>query len=252
MGKTSKKRSAYYFWTELFHITTIPDTEYTCTKHNMSTNQPAITPPPVPQGIVYNMPQNDQQCVPISNSNMQMLFNNIQTINDRLQKFENIMSDKLPKLDVLDVINKKFENFEKNIYGMKVEIDQIKDKQNEHHRILAVEEEHHHNIEDRVRKLELGNKELENENIELRDNFIKLQSNSMKYNLIFSGIQQRDNENENTETVLKEFLTHELGITNANEINFQNVHRLRKRTNGKPRSIIARFTNYIEHERVFK
>jgi hypothetical protein len=36
---------------------------------------------------------------------------------------------------------------------MKVEIDQIKAKQNEHHRILAVEEEHHHTIEDRVRKL---------------------------------------------------------------------------------------------------
>ena len=33
---------------------------------------------------------------------------------------------------------------------------------------------------------------------------------------------------------------------------FQNVHRLRKRTDGKPRSIIARFTNYIDHERVFK
>jgi hypothetical protein len=50
-----------------------------------------------------------------------MLFNNIQTINDRLQKIEKIMSDKLPKLDVLDVINKKLE--------MKVEIDQIKAKQ---------------------------------------------------------------------------------------------------------------------------
>jgi hypothetical protein len=47
-----------------------------------------------------------------------------------------------------------------------VAIDQIKAKQNEHHRILAVEEEHRHNIEDRVRKLELGNRELENENIE--------------------------------------------------------------------------------------
>jgi hypothetical protein len=45
-----------------------------------------------------------------------------------------------------------------------------------HHRILAIVEEHHHNIEDRVRKLELGNRELENENIELRENFIKLQS----------------------------------------------------------------------------
>jgi len=65
-------------------------------------------------------------------------------------------------------------------------------------------------------------------------------------------MQQRDNENEKTETVLKVFLTHELGITNANEISFQNVHRLRKRTDGKPRSIIARFTNYIDDERVFK
>jgi hypothetical protein len=33
----------------------------------------------------------------------------------------------------------------------------------------------------------------------------------MKYNLISSGIQKRDNENENTETVLKEFLTHDIG-----------------------------------------
>jgi len=40
------------------------------------------------------------------------------------------MSDKLPKPDVLVVINKTFENFEKNIYGMKVEIDHIKAKQN--------------------------------------------------------------------------------------------------------------------------
>jgi hypothetical protein len=58
------------------------------------------------------MPQTDQQYVPISNSNMQMLFNNIQTFNDRLQKFEKIMSDTLLKFDVLDVINKKFENVE--------------------------------------------------------------------------------------------------------------------------------------------
>ena len=29
------------------------------------------------------------------------------------KNFEKIISDKLPKLDVLDVINKKFENFKK-------------------------------------------------------------------------------------------------------------------------------------------
>ena len=117
MGKTSKKRSAYYFWTELFHITIIPEAETPVLNTVCQQTSLPLPPPPVPQGIVYNMPQNDQQCVPISNSNMQMFFNNIQTINDRLQKFEKIVSDKLPKLDVLNVINKKFENFEKNNLG---------------------------------------------------------------------------------------------------------------------------------------
>jgi hypothetical protein len=51
---------------------------------------------------------------------------------------------------------------------------------------------------------------------------------------------------------LTELLTPELGITNANEINLQNVHMLRKRTDGKPRSIIVRFTNYTNHTKVFK
>jgi len=44
---------------------------------------------------------------------MQMYFNSIQTINERLHKLEKILNDKLLKLDVLDVINKKCENFEK-------------------------------------------------------------------------------------------------------------------------------------------
>jgi len=47
------------------------------------------------------------------NANMQMYFNSIQTINERLHKLEKILNDKLLKLDVLDVINKKCENFEK-------------------------------------------------------------------------------------------------------------------------------------------
>jgi hypothetical protein len=36
----------------------------------------------------------------------------------------------------------------------------------------------------------------------------------------------------------------ELEIPDADQINFQNVHRLRKRNDGKPRNIIARFTHY--------
>ena len=81
---------------------------------------------------------------------------------------------------------------------------------------------------------------------------MKLQNQYMKYNLIFSGIQEKVAANKNEETVLTEFLTTELGITNANEINLQNVHMLRKRTDGKPRSMIVRFTNYTNHTQVFK
>ena len=74
----------------------------------------------------------------------------------------------------------------------------------------------------------------------------------MKYNLIFSGIQEKVDANKKEETALTEFLKPELRITNANEIKLQNVHRLRKRTDGKPRSIIVRFTNYTNHTKVFK
>jgi hypothetical protein len=72
----------------------------------------------------------------------------------------------------------------------------------------------------------------------------------MKYNLIFGGIEQTalDYEEE-TEAVLKVFIKTELEIPDADQINFQNVHRLRKRNDGKPRNIIARFTHYKDHER---
>jgi uncharacterized membrane protein len=39
---------------------------------------------------------------------------------------------------------------------------------------------------------------------------------------------------EETEAVLKEFIKTELEIPDADQINFQNVHRLRKRNDGKP------------------
>ena len=74
----------------------------------------------------------------------------------------------------------------------------------------------------------------------------------MKYNLIFTGIPHSDGHEENTDVVLRDFLNSELGISDANEIPFQNVHRLGARPDGKERSIIARFTRYNDHERVRK
>ena len=77
---------------------------------------------------------------------------------------------------------------------------------------------------------------------------LKLQTHSMKYNLIFEGLNET--EGENTETVIKEFIKTELKI--ENEISFQNVHRLRKTQDRTPRAILARFTRYSDHDLVIK
>jgi hypothetical protein len=46
---------------------------------------------------------------------------------------------------------------------------------------------------------------------------------------------------EETEAVLTEFIKTELEIPDADQINFQNVHHLRKNYDGKPRNIVGNF-----------
>jgi len=179
---------------------------------------------------------------------MQTVFANIALIDDRLEKLGNILSDKLPKLDVLDTMNKKLDNFERTINNMKNEIDQMKNKQQQQERTISKEEVHRHNIEDRVRELERHNQYLETENKNLREDFLRLKIHSMKYNLIFGGIEQT----QEYEEALVNFMQTELGIYDANSINLQNVHRLSRRNDGKPQNIIARFANYSDHEGVLK
>jgi hypothetical protein len=50
--------------------------------------------------------------------------------------------------------------------------------------ILEKEEGHHHEVADRMTKLENLNYDLVNENCELREHFLELKPHSMKYNLI--------------------------------------------------------------------
>jgi len=89
-------------------------------------------------------------------------FSNINDTNQRLQRLELSMHERLSKLDMLDTLNLKLENFEKkNIVTIKTEIDNIKATQQKQSQILHNEEQHHHNIEDRIRKLEQSNMNLE-------------------------------------------------------------------------------------------
>lgn len=185
------------------------------------------------------------------NITMDMLFSSINSMNQRFERFDFEFNERFSKLD--QKLDERFGIIDRNLAGMRQEIDEIKETQKNHNEILKTEEKHHHEISDRMREVENYTQDMEAERYTLKEDFFKLQSHSMKYNLIFGGIPQTEtDENEDTEAVIKDFLKTELEIPGADTIQFQNVHRLRKRHDGKPRNIIARFTNYRDHETVRK
>lgn len=174
----------------------------------------------------------------------------VNDLNTRLAQLDQI----LPKLSLLDQINDKMDSFEKCIRNLQQEITEVRQLAENNKTTNDKQEEHHYSLESRVRELEKTNDNLMRENNDLHEDFLKLQTHSMKYNLIFNGIEGTDDNltNENTEEVLKGFIRNELGVEDAESIHFQNVHRLRKRKDGKPRGIVARFTRYTDRDRVLR
>lgn len=92
---------------------------------------------------------------------------------------------------------------------------------------------------------------------ELKERAIDAQCRSMKYNLIFSGIEEkvwdRNEAAEDAEEVLKNFIKNNLEIEEADDIKMANVHRIGKRnrsSGARPRSIIAKFVHYKDLTKV--
>lgn len=82
---------------------------------------------------------------------------------------------------------------------------------------------------------------LRKEKIQMNDELLDLRCRSMKNNLIFNGLLG-EHKDENSESVLRDFLYNELGVDF--QIEFGNVHRFGRFKQGKPRPIVARFLYY--------
>ena len=78
------------------------------------------------------------------------------------------------------------------------------------------------------------------------DAVVDLQWRSMRDNLVFYGIREETDENCNT--VLAQFFTDELGVTD--EIDLARAHRMGKATTGKTRPIVAKFERLQQREKV--
>ena len=87
---------------------------------------------------------------------------------------------------------------------------------------------------------------------QLRDEKIYMEVYQRRENLRFFGIKEEADTEEDAREVLVGFLKTELGMENADQIEFQRVHRVGKcvSSNGKPRQIIARFLKYPQREEV--
>ena len=86
---------------------------------------------------------------------------------------------------------------------------------------------------------------------QLRDEKLYMEVYQRRENLRFFGIKE-EADMEDAREVLGGFLKTELGMENADQIEFQRVHRVGKRvsSSGKPRQIIARFLKYPQREEV--
>ena len=95
-------------------------------------------------------------------------------------------------------------------------------------------------------------KKLEKDCSALRQEILYMGVYQRRENLRFYGIEEDPEGAEDTRQVLTDFLMSELGIDDANEIEFQRIHRIGpfNQEASKPRQIIARFLRYPDRERV--
>ena len=96
--------------------------------------------------------------------------------------------------------------------------------------------------------------ELKRLNSELKEEMLDMKSQNMRDNMLFTNIDEAENEINDTEDVQSDWLEKYMGITN---ISFERVNRLQNKPmkqgeDKKPCTIVAKFTFFKDRERVRK
>ena len=90
---------------------------------------------------------------------------------------------------------------------------------------------------------------------ELNKKIAYMEAYSRRENLLFEGIPEASTtdsevQNEDTESVLRSFLSSTLKVEDPDAIEFQRVHRLGSKKSKQPRIIIARFLRYGDRQMI--
>ena len=178
------------------------------------------------------------------------------------EKLDLILS-KLISLDSrFEELNQTVKGIENKVSYLETEVASVKDRRRSLDGTFSHMEENAKFVDEQIRKLQTSADEGKSEVSECRKQTLYLETYSRRENLKFEGVpelsespsQQNISSNEDTKNVLVNFMKDVLEIEDADDIEFQRVHRM-----GKPkkdghgsRTIIARFLRFPDRERVFK
>ena len=119
-----------------------------------------------------------------------------------------------------------------------------------------------HYINDLSNSMEFANAEIEDIKKNDKENEVKIKEFEDKIfypevynrreNLRFFGFPESADGAENTHEVVRKFLSDELEMENAADIEFQRAHRIGKKKTGETRPVIVRFLRFPERELVFR
>ncbi|CAC5375823.1 unnamed protein product [Mytilus coruscus] len=169
---------------------------------------------------------------------------------ERLDRFMVEVNEKLSKLNILDDLCNRMLSIESHCKSLDKDVGDIKSQFTSINSSMKNYGKQTNEFRDRLAHVEYENQQISQENNALRERVVVSQTRSMRDNLIFKGIADVENYNEleNTEAKVKEFMGEVLKI--KDNINFNVVHRLKPKTDGTPRSIVAKFERRKDRDRV--
>lgn len=195
------------------------------------------------------------------NENRQSQFDTL-NYSDKIDQLSAKLDFMCGKLKKLDEIDSRMSSFESSIGAVLQEVTKLKSQTSEMEKGLTFMNDKFEQSKKDVSDIKREVNDLVRENSTLKDEVlnmstdlqslkerqIELQSRTMRDNLIFTGIPE--NETEDTEKVLADFIKNKLEITK--DIEFERVHRMGKKIQGKLRPVIAKFSKFKDREIVRK
>ena len=217
--------------------------------YDMDMDQVFSTPPASPSKLI----RFTNSVNPISACSAQVPDNNTNDVLSLLQKMDCKLNSMDKKLQKLDSLEDKVSSLDSEIKKMWSFIHEGVKKSEDRINILCDKTD---NLDfslgeacDKIKLLETTNKQL-------KDDLTYIQSQSMRNNLVFGNIFEKESERpEQTEIELRKFMMEKLKIAQdlVNKIQFERVHRMgQKEENGKHRNIVAKFTLFKDKEIVRK